>query len=188
LQSTVWRLPEQNTILKVRSEVGRAAEAVVEVAVELVSEVVPLSDGLVRDVGPVETILEPSSRPTSEVVLDSVPIAEAGASVALSLGLEGELDAEAEGVVEVEVAATSEADEEEVARQRKAQLLDATLTLTEAGAEEIARKASQVFTPESERPWELLRAFQADDAARQLRIARAKERVLDSLNDSLDRK
>lgn len=92
-------------------------------------------------------------------------------------------------VVEVDVAVTESApDDEEVARERSALLLDAILLTAEATLGVAASRTLQLLTPEEARSWELLRAFRFQASPKEQRAARAKELMLDELVKSVSRR
>ena len=59
---------------------------------------------------------------------------------------------------------------------------------SQAGAEEIGRKAVSTLLPEVVRPWSLLRSFDLEREREQARVAKAQQQLLDDLADASKRR
>jgi len=122
--------------------------------------------------------------------VDGSSAATSGAAIGGGLVVDGATA----GAEEVEVEAVDvgvvreEGDEEEERRERRARVLDAALVVTEGSLATMLERARRLVTPASLAPWELLRAFRADDEVQKQKMQKAQGEVLTGLTEGLERK
>ena len=101
-------------------------------------------------------------------------------------------DADAQADAQADAVTEEKADDDEVARQRGAKVLDALLVTAESAASTLLDKVGEMMTPEESKSWRVLGSFTPERSGgsdpKAERAARAKEVLLDEISDGISRK